>query len=33
MLEYTEPTHIHVDFQQQRDGKLWWDALLPPVDE
>ncbi|PDV99308.1 aldehyde dehydrogenase family protein [Candidatus Viridilinea mediisalina] len=33
MLEYTEPTHIHVDFQQQRDGKLWWDALLPPNEE
>ena len=33
MLEYTEPTHIHVDFQQKRDGKLWWDALLPPSGE
>ncbi|RRR73431.1 MAG: aldehyde dehydrogenase [Candidatus Viridilinea halotolerans] len=33
MLEYTEPTHIHVDFQQKREDKLWWDALLPPVEE
>jgi len=33
MLEYTEPTHIHADFQQKRDGKLWWDTLLPPLGE
>ncbi len=33
LLEYTEPKHIHVDFQQSRAGKLWWDALLPPTDE
>ncbi|HMQ32188.1 MAG TPA: aldehyde dehydrogenase family protein [Chloroflexaceae bacterium] len=33
LLEYTEPTHIHVDFQQSRSGKLWWDALLPPTEE
>jgi aldehyde dehydrogenase (NAD+) len=33
MLEYTEPKHIHVDFQQRRSGKLWWDALLPPENE
>ncbi len=33
LLEYTEPKHIHVDFQQRRSGKLWWDALLPPENE
>ena len=33
LLEYTEATHIHVDFQQNRDGKIWWDALLPPLNE
>ena len=33
LLEYTEATHIHVDFQQNRDGKIWWDALLPPPNE
>ncbi|WP_129671668.1 aldehyde dehydrogenase [Candidatus Chloroploca sp. Khr17] len=33
MLEYTEPKHIHVDFQRHRSGKIWWDALLPPLDE
>jgi aldehyde dehydrogenase (NAD+) len=33
LLEYTEPKHIHVDFQQRRSGKLWWDALLPPEHE
>ncbi len=33
LLEYTQATHIHVDFQQNRAGKLWWDALLPPVDD
>ncbi len=33
MLEYTEPKHIHVDFQQKRSGKIWWDALLPPEHE
>lgn len=26
---YTEAKHIHVDLMQKRDGKLWWDALLP----
>ncbi len=30
LLEYTQPKHIYVDFQQKRSGKLWWDALLPP---
>lgn len=33
LLEYTEPKHIHVDFQQKRSGKIWWDALLPPENE
>jgi acyl-CoA reductase-like NAD-dependent aldehyde dehydrogenase len=33
LLEYTEAKHIHVDFQQRRSGKLWWDALLPPEHE
>ncbi|MFV9505732.1 MAG: aldehyde dehydrogenase family protein [Oscillochloridaceae bacterium umkhey_bin13] len=33
MLEYTEPKHVHVDFQRQRSGKLWWDALLPPSED
>lgn len=27
--EYTEEKHIHVDLMQKRQGKLWWDALLP----
>ncbi len=26
---YTEEKHIHVDLMQKRQGKLWWDALLP----
>ena len=30
MLEYTEVKHIHVDLMQKRDGRLWWDMLLPP---
>ncbi|GAB4204146.1 MAG: aldehyde dehydrogenase family protein [Roseiflexaceae bacterium] len=29
MLAYTEPKHIHVDLMQRRDGRIWWDALLP----
>jgi acyl-CoA reductase-like NAD-dependent aldehyde dehydrogenase len=33
LLEYTEPKYIHVDLQQRRSGKLWWDALLPPEGE
>jgi acyl-CoA reductase-like NAD-dependent aldehyde dehydrogenase len=33
LMEYTQPKHVHVDFQQRRSGKLWWDALLPPEDE
>jgi aldehyde dehydrogenase (NAD+) len=27
--EYTEAKHIHVDLMQKRQGRLWWDALLP----
>jgi aldehyde dehydrogenase (NAD+) len=30
MLEYTEAKHIHVDLKQKREGRLWWDMLLPP---
>jgi aldehyde dehydrogenase (NAD+) len=26
---YTEEKHIHVDLIQKRQGRLWWDALLP----
>ncbi len=33
MLAYTEPKHIHVDLMQRRDGRIWWDALLPEQDE
>jgi acyl-CoA reductase-like NAD-dependent aldehyde dehydrogenase len=29
LLEYTEAKHIHVDLMQKRQGKLWWDVLLP----
>lgn len=29
LREYTEEKHIHVDLMQKRQGKLWWDALLP----
>jgi aldehyde dehydrogenase (NAD+) len=29
MLEYTEAKHIHVDLMQKREGRIWWDALLP----
>ncbi len=32
MLEYTETKHIHVDLMQKREGRLWWDMLLPPVE-
>jgi aldehyde dehydrogenase (NAD+) len=32
LLEYTEAKHIHVDLKQKREGRLWWDALLPPVE-
>jgi aldehyde dehydrogenase (NAD+) len=27
--EYTEIKHIHVDLMQRRQGRLWWDTLLP----
>ncbi|ACL23933.1 aldehyde dehydrogenase family protein [Chloroflexus aggregans] len=27
--EYTEVKHIHVDLMQRRQGRLWWDTLLP----
>jgi aldehyde dehydrogenase (NAD+) len=30
LLAYTEAKHIHVDLMQKREGRLWWDALLPP---
>jgi aldehyde dehydrogenase (NAD+) len=33
LLEYTEAKHIHVDLMQKREGRLWWDALLPPAEE
>jgi aldehyde dehydrogenase (NAD+) len=33
LLEYTEAKHIHVDLMQKREGRLWWDTLLPPVEE
>lgn len=29
-LDYTLAKHIHVDLMQRRDGRMWWDALLPP---
>jgi aldehyde dehydrogenase (NAD+) len=29
LREYTEEKHIHIDLMQKRQGKLWWDALLP----
>jgi aldehyde dehydrogenase (NAD+) len=32
LLEYTEVKHIHVDLMQKRDGRLWWDMLLPPLE-
>jgi aldehyde dehydrogenase (NAD+) len=32
MLEYTQIKHIHVDLMQKRDGRLWWDMLLPPAE-
>jgi len=32
LLAYTEEKHIHVDMMQKREGRLWWDALLPPTD-
>ncbi|HEU5101254.1 MAG TPA: aldehyde dehydrogenase family protein [Roseiflexaceae bacterium] len=32
LLEYTQVKHIHVDLMQKREGRLWWDNLLPPVD-
>lgn len=28
-LEYTQPKHIHVDLMQRRDGRIWWDTVLP----
>jgi aldehyde dehydrogenase (NAD+) len=31
-LEYTVPKHIHVDLMRRRDGRLWWDAVLPPAE-
>jgi aldehyde dehydrogenase (NAD+) len=30
MLTYTETKHIHVDLFQRRQGRIWWDVLLPP---
>jgi aldehyde dehydrogenase (NAD+) len=30
LLEYTQTKHIHVDLMQKREGRLWWDTLLPP---
>ncbi len=33
LLEYTEAKHIHVDLMQKREGRLWWDTLLPPDGE
>ena len=33
LLEYTEAKHIHVDLMQKREGRIWWDALLPPVEQ
>src|SRR5215212_1773221 len=30
LLEYTQVKHIHVDLMQKREGRLWWDMLLPP---
>jgi aldehyde dehydrogenase (NAD+) len=32
LMAYTEEKHIHVDLLQKRQGRLWWDALLPPED-
>jgi len=32
LLEYTQVKHIHVDLMQKRNGRLWWDNLLPPVE-
>jgi aldehyde dehydrogenase (NAD+) len=32
LLEYTETKHIHVDLMQKREGRLWWDMLLPPTE-
>lgn len=32
LLEYTEAKHIHVDLVQRREGRVWWDALLPPTE-
>jgi aldehyde dehydrogenase (NAD+) len=32
LLEYTEAKHIHVDLMQKREGRLWWDTLLPPAE-
>jgi aldehyde dehydrogenase (NAD+) len=32
MLAYTETKHIHVDLFQRRQGRIWWDVLLPPED-
>lgn len=29
LLEYTEAKHIHVDLMQRREGRVWWDTLLP----
>ena len=29
-LDYTQAKHIHVDMMQRREGRVWWDALLPP---
>jgi acyl-CoA reductase-like NAD-dependent aldehyde dehydrogenase len=27
--DYTQEKHIHVDLMQKRDGRIWWDTLLP----
>jgi aldehyde dehydrogenase (NAD+) len=32
LLEYTQIKHVHVDLKQKREGRLWWDMLLPPVE-
>lgn len=29
LLAYTEVKHIHVDLMQKREGRIWWDVLLP----
>ncbi len=29
LMAYTEVKHIHVDMMQKREGRVWWDVLLP----